>query len=230
MSEGLATEPHYGDGILRIISRNDSQRIGILLRHSVKDKSNAEGDEAGLSQLGFAEARRFGRLLPKNRNLCLSYSPSPRCVETATEIMRGFAEGKSGSVSDKGAEEFHASFRFFSRHEAKMDSYKKSVGPKVFLREWLDGTLREDVMEPAAKVQRFLTNYFHNELEQIDRFTLRIWVSHDFSIMMMRELLFGAKFEREPWISYLDGLILTNDSNKTLYATWNGRSAPVPEL
>src|SRR5487761_1756151 len=101
---------------------------------------------------------------------------------------------------------------------------------KPFVRQWLNGTLRGDVMWRPSDVRSFLSNYFHSEMQNTETTTLRIWVSHDYSIAVMRELLFGANVEAEPWISYLDGLVLMYDSNDKMLANWNGNNAPVPEF
>lgn len=230
MSESLDTKDHYGDRILRILNQTDSKKIGLLLRHSVKNNDNGEGNEVGLSELGFSEARRFGRLLPSDLSIRLSHSPVSRCLETAVEIGNGFSEVRSGFVGNKGIDKFLDAFGFFSKDFASALSYKQTIGTKPFVRQWLNGTLRGDVMWRPSDVRSFLSNYFHSEMQNTETTTLRIWVSHDYSIAVMRELLFGANVEAEPWISYLDGLVLMYDSNDKMLANWNGNNAPVPEF
>jgi hypothetical protein len=220
---------HYGDRILRILSRSESRKVGLLIRHSVKEKISDE-DDARLSEIGHEEARRFGRLLPRNMNVSITYSSSPRCIDTATDIIQGFAQNGNGNIQNNGVEQFLAAFHFFSKDLNLMNSIKKTLGTKIFVREWLNETLKEDAVWSPRLVHSYLANYFHNELQGLPTTTLRIWISHDFSIALIRESLFGAKFEAEPWISYLDGVVLMIDSNNDLSANWKENSEPISEL
>ncbi|MGI0080030.1 MAG: histidine phosphatase family protein [Nitrososphaerales archaeon] len=215
---------------MQLIRSYSSDRIGILVRHSAKINTEDTKDYGLLSPLGHAEARRFGRLLPKGYNLNLSYSAETRCVETAKEIMTGYAESNAGNCCDLGAEGFLASFHFFSKNETAMNSYKRIVRGKRFLREWLDNTLPEGIMTPIENVRAFVAEYFQRQMQGAAPPLLRVWIGHDFGIMMIREFLFGGKFEDLPWIQYLDGIVFTSDSNNSLHARWNDKITEIKSL
>jgi hypothetical protein len=220
---------HCGDLILGILSRIDSTKVGLLIRHAAKEK-NDDQDEAKLSDLGHRDAQRFGKFLPRNRDVQITYSPSLRCADTVAEIVRGLAQGESMHIQDAGSEQFLAAFQFFSKNLKAMESTKLELGTKVFLRKWLNGEIKEDVVWSPLEVRNYLSTYFHNELLHLKPTTLRIWISHDFSIALIRELLFGARFETNPWISYLDGLVLINDPQNNLRAFWNNNGESALEL
>lgn len=223
--EETAEAPHYGQRILDKVNSMKTRRIGILLRHSVRDHIPKEragdgSDSAMLTPLGHSEARRFGQLLPKGYNLVVSYSPVPRCMETAMDIAAGYSELSSGNVSDAGTDNSLAAMHFFTLNREAMDSYKKSVGGKKFLREWLDGTVPAGIMKPPLEVKQFVVHSVNRELKGGTEPLLRIWVGHDYGLILIRELVFGGRFEDLPWISYLDGLVFEFDREESLTA-WN---------
>jgi hypothetical protein len=225
--EESATEPHYGQRILDLIRSIDNDRIGILLRHSVRDHipklKAADGTEdARLTPLGHSEARRFGQLLPKGFNLVVSYSPVPRCVETAKGIIAGYSNEESADASDAGPDDSLAVMHFFTNDRKAMDSHKESVGGKRFLREWLDDALPPGMMRPPLEVKQFVSQSVARELKDGRAPLLRIWVGHDYGLIVVRELIFGGRFEEMPWISYLDGIVFAMDKEQSLMATWNG--------
>jgi hypothetical protein len=221
-----ATEPHYGQRILEVIHSVGSDRIGILLRHSVRDhipkvKIGEVNEDAKLTAVGHSEAIRFGQLLPKEFNLVVSYSPVTRCVETAKGILTGYSNGKSASAIDAGPDNSLAFLHFFANDRRAMDAHKESVGGKRFLREWLDGTLPLGMMQSPPEVKRYIVQSVTKELEVGRAPLLRLWIGHDFGLIVIRELIFGGRFEDMPWISYLDGLVFFMSREQSLTAMWN---------
>ena len=232
----MADEPpggsHYGQRILDMVNAMNTPRIGILLRHSVRDHIPKDmvgdgSDEVRLTDLGHSEAKRFGRLLPRGYKLLVNYSPVPRCRETAMDISAGYSDASAAEVLDAGQDNSLAVMHFFTTDRQAMDAYKRGVGGKRFMREWLDGTLPPGLIKPAPEVRRFVVQNVEQGLKLDSAPLLRIWVGHDYGLIVIRELIFGGKFENLPWVSFLDGLVFALDKEESLTAAWDGGSARV---
>ena len=215
-----------------MVNSLNSPRIGILLRHSVRDhipkeKAGEGSDDVRLTDLGHEEAKRFGRMLPEGYNLVVNYSPVPRCIETAMDIAAGYSDATAAEVHDAGMDHSLAAMHFFTSDRRAMDLYKKSVGGKTFLRQWLDGALPPGLMKPAPEVKRFVVQNVIRGLKHGNAPLLRIWVGHDYGLILIRELIFGGKFEDLPWVSFLDGLVFAFNSEESLTAAWGKDSVRV---
>lgn len=77
-------------------------------------------------------------------------------------------------------------------------------------------------MQPPQTVRALVAQKIKDGLRKTQPPSLRIWIGHDYGIMMDRELLLGGRFEQLPPISYLDGIVFGADENESLFAIWNG--------
>jgi len=208
----------------------ECERIGIILRHSVRDQGRrgevANPDMvAGLTPHGHSESKRFGQSLPRGFNLVVGYSPVPRCVETATGIMDGYSHESSGSISDIGTDDSLAVTHFFAKDRNAMDSHREKMGGLPFLREWLDGTLPVGMMTSPPEVKQFVISSVSKDLKARQAPLLRLWVGHDYGLIMLIETIFGGRFKEIKWIPYLDGIVFCLSREGLLTATWDGEIA-----
>ena len=131
--EKPAEEIHYGDRLIDVIRSMECDRIGVILRHSVRDQGR-RGEVAnpnmvaGLTSHGHSESKRFGQSLPRGFNLVVGCSPVPRCVETAAGIMNGYSHENPGSILDIGKDDSLAVTHFFAKDRNAMESYREKVG------------------------------------------------------------------------------------------------------
>jgi len=228
--EKPAEEIPYGDRLIDVIKSMECERIGIILRHSVRDQGR-RGEVAnpnmvaGLTPHGHSESKRFGQSLPRGFNLVVGYSPVPRCVETATGIMDGYSHEKSGSISDIGTDDSLAVTHFFAKDRNAMESHRGKVGGLPFLREWLDGTLPVGMMQSPPEVKQFVISSVTKDLKARQAPLLRLWVGHDYGLIMLIETIFGGRFKEIKWIPYLDGIVFCLSREGLLTATWDGEIA-----
>ncbi len=180
---------------------------------------------AGLTPHGHSESKRFGQALPRGFNLVVGYSPVPRCVETATGIMNGYSQASSGSISDIGKDDSLAVTHFFAKDRNAMESYREKVGGLPFLREWLDGTLPIGMMTPPSEVKQFFVDSVSKELKAREAPLLRLWVGHDYGLILLIETIFGGRFKEDKWVPYLDGIVFCLSREGSLTATWDGETA-----
>jgi len=228
--EKPAEEIRYGDRLIDVIKSMECERIGIILRHSVRDQGRrgevANPDMvAGLTPHGHSESKRFGQSLPRGFNLVVGYSPVPRCVETATGIMDGYSHENSGSISDIGTDDSLAVTHFFAKDRNAMESHREKVGGLPFLREWLDGILPVGMMQSPPEVKQFVISSVSKDLKARQAPLLRLWVGHDYGLIMLIETIFGGRFKEIKWIPYLDGIVFCLSREGLLTATWDGEIA-----
>jgi hypothetical protein len=223
-------ETHYGDRLIDFVKSMECNRIGIILRHSVRDLGRTgevanPNMVAGLTPHGHSESKRFGQSLPRGFNLVVSYSPVPRCVETATGIMNGYSQANSGSISDVGIDDSLAVTHFFAKDTNAMESYRGKVGGLPFLREWLDGSLPVGMMKSPSEVKQFVVSGVSEDLKARQPPLLRLWVGHDYGLIVLIETIFGGRFKEIKWIPYLDGIVFCLSREGSLTATWDGEIA-----
>jgi len=180
---------------------------------------------AGLTPHGHGESKRFGQSLPRRFNLVVGYSPVPRCVETATGIMNGYSQVNSGSISDTGTDDSLAVTHFFAKDRSAMESYREKVGGLPFLREWLDGNLPVGMMRSPSEVKQFVISRVSKDLRARQAPLLRLWVGHDYGLIVLIETIFGGRFKENKWIPYLDGIVFCLSKEGSLTATWDGEIA-----
>lgn len=220
----------YGDRLIEHIRSVECDRIGVILRHSVRDLGRsgevANPDmTAGLTPHGHSESNRFGRSLPRGLNLAVGYSPVPRCVETAAGIINGYSQTNSGSISDVGVDDSLAVTHFFAKDRSAMDSYREKVGGMPFLRQWLDGALPPGMMTSPSEVKRFVVDRVRKDLRAGRAPLLRLWVGHDYGLILLLETIFGGSFREIKWIPYLDGIVFCIGKDGSLSAAWDGETA-----
>jgi hypothetical protein len=219
----------YGDRLIGVIKSMECDRIGVILRHSVRDQGRTgevanPNMVAGLTRHGHNESKRFGRSLPGGFNLVVGYSPVPRCVETATGIMDGYSHANSGRISDCGTDESLAVTHFFAKDRDAMESHRGKVGGLPFLREWLDGSLPVGMMKPPSEVEQFVVGSVSKDLKARPAPLLRLWVGHDYGLIVLIETIFGGRFREIEWIPYLDGIVFCLSREGLLTATWDGET------
>jgi hypothetical protein len=185
---------------------------------------------AGLTPHGHSESKRFGRSLPGGFNLVVGYSPVPRCVETATGIMEGYSHANPGSISDVGIDESLAVTHFFAKDTSAMESHREKVGGLPFLRGWLDGSLPVGMMKSPSEAKQFVVSGVSEGLKARQAPVLRLWVGHDYGLILLIETIFGGRFEENKWIPYLDGIVFCLTREGLLTATWEGKIAKLSSL
>jgi hypothetical protein len=220
----------YGDRLIGVVKSMECDRIGIILRHSVRDHGRSgevanPNMDAKLTPHGHSESKRFGRSLPRGLNLVVGYSPVPRCVETATGIMDGYSHVNSGNISDIGMDDSLAVTHFFAKDTNAMESYRGKAGGMPFLREWLDGNLPVGMMKSPSEVKQFVVSSVSKDLKAGQPPLLRLWVGHDYGLILLIETIFGSRFKEIKWIPYLDGIVFCLSKDGLLTATWDGETA-----
>lgn len=218
-----------GDRTLSILKGfNLTSRVALTIRHSEREKGDSEHTWVGdlektrpLTTRGRDLARRFGSLLPPFKNLYVSSTPVPRAMDTAALIVEGFREAHT----DSNINELRIDSTLSpARHHARdMESYNhlRQVTPgALFIRKWLDGEIDSTLLASPPMAIGSYVRTLTNRVSALPASSLHIGVSHDYDLIVMREVLFGGKFEQLPWIEYLDGLFFEWPKSEVVRVRW----------
>lgn len=207
-----------------------SQNAAAIIRHAQRHPlgSTTDATKALLTDAGKSAATALGARLKGFSHLRLYHSPVMRCQQTAECIANG-ASASGMRIELCGA---RARLGFVcTKDEAAAISLYAEIGDE-FVTRWLTGQLPEGMMEePVQTVSENL-----REISSIlDETTshgprLDLHVSHDWNIMVMRELLVGVRHEEVGWLGFLDGLGFCRTPERKMRVTYerNHRSGTIP--
>jgi hypothetical protein len=79
-----------------------------------------------------------------------------------------------------------------------------------FMREWFDGRLDRRWILPTPEAADMVLSPIVSGLREdgpVGRTDIHI--SHDWEIVLLRDELFGTRYEEEGWVDYLDGIMFS---------------------
>jgi len=208
--------------LLECISKVSSNRIAVLLRHPIRAEPDRHKDyyNIPLAPEGRKMAIEFGKKLPRDKLVRIFHSPIPRCRETAEYIKKGIISS-TGTAVLMGEKDF-LSAQFIINPKDMINMIEK-MGISNFARKWLNRELDKKIMEDPYKVISNMLNgvlYFMQEDSDV-RHAIDVHVTHDWNILPIKDILLNIKHEDVGWPDYLDGIILTSDSNdKKITLRW----------
>lgn len=237
MSVSGSPKLYGGEHVLNILEAStSSSRVVALVRHAERFKpapvhrENRETSGLLLTPEGHVAAKQFGRSLPLGRSLRIFHSSSQRAVETAEDILAGFLErGVSPPSSLGGVEPLLSTFHGSTADEVTQNRLKRELGGgKALMRAWMDGAVSPSVLRPASEARARLLEMMRTRLLSAPKDSLELLISHDFAVILLRDWLFGVKFEEAAWPVYLDGIVIFEREEGGLTAAWRDRTFAVP--
>lgn len=180
----------------------------LLIRHAEREPipDLRDGYHTPLTDGGRAQVRRFGRRLAPWSPITLVHSPVPRCRDTASRIAAGVEEA-GGNARLQGEDPgLLAPYVLDPERAMELAATLRTR----FLRAWFEGELPPGVLHDphhGAHLQlQALTRRLTPDLRG-----LLVAVSHDWNIMLVREVFFRLRHEDVGWLHYLDGLTLVRE-------------------
>lgn len=79
------------------------------------------------------------------------------------------------------------------------------LGGHGFFSEWVKGNIDSTIMENYQTSVHEFTSFVNNKLESGPMDSLRVFVTHDFNILLMLGLIHDLTDEQYQWPGYLDG-------------------------
>lgn len=213
-----------------IKATSSSSRVAVLIRHGEKVATGPEM-ERPLSSLGVEEAHRLGEGLPNGRQLRIWHSPVPRCRQTAEACLAGYVQAHPDADAQiVGADPRLESWSALDiDRRARQSLIEEAGGPMGFLRAWLSDLLPAGVMHRSVDVSHDVAGSILENLRPAPAGALHLHVSHDFTLMALREHVFAPRLEDLTWADYLDGVVFEMDGEGRTVARWRDLSSTVAD-
>lgn len=159
---------------------------------------------AEITPAGAAAAEAFGRQIEGFGCIRVFHSPIKRCRQTAECIARGIAT-TGVAVEIAGADPTLGVDYILDLKEAGRLTV---LHGNHFVRLWFSGQVEPTVIRAAAPIAarklEFLTRRLQEPCSQGRRLDLH--VSHDWNIIVLRELMLRVRHEEAGWLDFLDGV------------------------
>jgi len=197
----------YGQELLKTIGSLplDGQSAA-LLRHAARFPivDPAQPTLAEITPEGAADAENLGRSIAGFDRVRLFHSPVKRCRQTAECIARG-AQAAGLTVEQVGPEAALGVDYILDLTEA---GRLTSQHGEYFVRLWREGRIARNVIRATTQIAEAKLAYLTRKLQEPGKQGRRLdlHVSHDWNILVLRELMLGVRHEEAGWLDFLDGL------------------------
>ena len=206
------------------------QNVAAMLRHAERHAISdpAQPMLAELTTNGIAAAKALGERITGFQHLRLFHSPVKRCRQTAENIAEGAA--KSGIFVELiGPQEALGVSYIQDLAEAGHMHHKHGDD---FIRLWFTGQVPTSIiLSPDGIATRKIVHVSQHLAEETSHGRrLDLHVSHDWNIIIMRELLLGVQHEQAGWLNFLDGVAFSQTKEGILTAIYRNehRSCNLP--
>ncbi|ACB75442.1 histidine phosphatase family protein [Opitutus terrae] len=204
-------------------------------RHPIVDASDPTLAE--LTPAGAAEAEAFGAKIAGFGCVRVFHSPIKRCHQTAECIARG-VQATGCPVEIVGPEDALGIDYILDLKEAGRLTV---LHGDHFVRLWFSGQIAPTVIHRAERIAARKLTHLVKRLQEpcAQGRRLDLHVSHDWNIIVLRELMVGVRHEEAGWLDFLDGVAFTpvagglraiyRDRGVTKPLPWRLGSAPAIE-
>jgi hypothetical protein len=203
-----------GTELLATIRTLPSARAAAMLRHAARYPITDPADptQAEITPEGAQAAAAFGAQLTGFDSVRIFHSPVRRCGQTAESLAQG-AAGVGLAVELAGPQEALGIDYILDLAEAGRLS---ALHGNHFVRLWFAGRISETVIRPAAQIATAKLAYLAAQLQlPAGRGRcLDLHVSHDWNIIILRELMLQVLHEEAGWLTFLDGVFFSAQANR----------------
>lgn len=191
-------------------------------RHPIKDPR--EPLLAELTDAGHRDAEAFGASIQGFDRVRLFHSPVKRCQQTAESVAAGASRARL-AVELLGAQPELGVAYILDQVETGRMSGKHG---EHFVRLWFTDQIPEELILRAPDIARRKLAYLRARLSEPAHGGRRLdlHISHDWNVLILRELLLGVRHEERGWAAFLDGVAFTAEADK-LRAFYRERDAVV---
>lgn len=184
-----------------------------FLRHAERFPITDIADPAAaeITPAGALSAEEFGRQLSGFDYVRLFHSPVKRCRQTAECLARGAAAAGLG-VELVGPEDALGIDYILDFKEAGRLTVEHG---EHFVRLWFTEKVSPSVIRAARELADRKLAYVAGRLREpcTRARRLDLHVSHDWNIIVLRELVCGVRHEEAGWLDFLDGIAFTPVAN-----------------
>jgi hypothetical protein len=197
----------YGHELLETIKTLPPEgKSAVMLRHAARFPivDPTQPTLAEITPEGAAAADDFGHRLTGFACVRLFHSPVKRCRQTAECIARG-AQKAGITVEHLGPEAALGVDYILDLTEA---GRLTALHGENFVRLWHEGLIASKVIRATKQIAEAKLSYLARKLQEPATAGRRLdlHVSHDWNILVLRELLLGVLHEEAGWLDFLDGV------------------------
>lgn len=198
--------------------------VAAMLRHAERFPILDPNDPtlAELTPDGMEAASLMGTRIEGFQELRLFHSPVKRCRQTAEFLAQG-AKSRGIKVELCGESLDLGVFYILDLIETGKMHVKHGDD---FIRLWFSGLVREGIVqEPELIAQRKVAHIAKHLAETTTAGRrLDLHISHDWNIIILREMLLGITHEQSGWLNFLDGITFVPFEDKGLTASYRAKS------
>jgi hypothetical protein len=197
----------YGHELLETIRTLSAKgKSAAMLRHAARFPivDPTQPTLAEITPEGATAAEQFGRRIAGFEQVRLFHSPVKRCRQTAECIALG-AQKAGITVEHLGPETALGVEYILDLAEA---GRLTALHGDHFVRMWHDGQISAKVIRATKQIAETKLIYLARKLQEpcTAGQRLDLHLSHDWNILVLRELLLGVLHEEAGWLDFLDGI------------------------
>ncbi|MCP4723344.1 MAG: histidine phosphatase family protein [Desulfobacteraceae bacterium] len=203
------------------------QKISVIIRHSDRFFPTEARMEPfmGLTEAGKSFALELGKSLPEKPIPKLFSSTFGRCIETAYLIDKGYTQQHNTQVNHTITSDYLAPF--YIKDIEKAIHLVQTQGSDLYIRNWFDNKIDDDIMENPEKTSAILSEYMTNRLKQLNGSEIAVCVSHDWNIFPLKEFKLGLAHETKGDVGYLDGVVFYEDGGQYFVTSFQSDPRPI---
>jgi len=205
----------YGHELLTAIASLPADApAAAIMRHAARYPivDSAQPTLAEITPEGAATAEAMGQCLSGFTHVRLFHSPVKRCQQTAICLARGL-KSAGITVEHIGPENALGVDYILDLKEA---GRLTELHGDHFVRLWIKQQISDSVVRAAKSIVEEKMAYLTTKLTEPNQGGRRLdlHVTHDWNILIMRELLLNLRHEEMGWLTFLDGLAFTQNANR----------------
>ncbi|MFT3781990.1 MAG: histidine phosphatase family protein [Nibricoccus sp.] len=205
----------YGHELIQAIaSFPPSHSVAAIMRHAARFPiaNSAQPTLAEITPEGAAAAENMGRQITGFSHVRLFHSPVKRCQQTAECLARGLK--LSGvQVDPISAQESLGVDYILDLVEA---GRLTDLHGEHFVRLWMRQEIPASVIRATKSIVEAKLSYLTSKASEPETagHRLDLHVTHDWNILILRELMLGLRHEETGWMTFLDGLAFSVIGNE----------------
>ncbi|HVT74485.1 MAG TPA: histidine phosphatase family protein [Lacunisphaera sp.] len=204
--------------------------VAAVMRHAARHPiaNPAEPALAEITADGARAATEFGARLAGFERLRLFHSPVKRCGQTAACIAEGAAAAGLAVELAGAREEIGADYILDMAESGRLTV----LHGDHFVRLWVEGKIPATVIRPARMVAARQASFVAERLREPTGGGRRLdlHVSHDWNIIVLREILLHIRHEDTGWLTFLDGVAFALETGGVRAIYRQKTAGPWPEL
>jgi len=204
--------------IIQNLREQGIRKMSAIIRHSERnyDKENPFREPfMNLTENGKDASLQFGEQLPLGMLVRAFSSFIGRCIETAYLIDKGYTS-KGGKTTINVVEFFLSPF--YAKNPAEILKAFVEGGSLGFVRRWLNGEFPSELIANPESSAKKIVGFAKEKLTESLEDHIDIFVSHDWNLYLVKEILLGLKHEDYGKVEYMEGVVLYSQ-NGDIYIT-----------